>query len=172
MNSADLLFQILVVVRKLADEQPQFTKEGPLISKGGPVKRLTVSVVYDWIKHSNSSLKRRSKKQLEDSIERALATYKREKEELDDDESLDGDFEGIEEEPKRPIQIKVGIYTPPRMSHTMWMIGSIGWSLLPCPGQRDHDSPTLVGLGSEAENVQHGAVHYERLILFGRTTIL
>jgi ribosome biogenesis ATPase len=95
-NSADLLFQILAIVRKLADELLQSTKEGPR-------KRLTVWAVYDRIKHSNSSLKRRSKKQLEDSIERALDVLKRDKLELDEDESLDGDFKGIVEEPKRPI---------------------------------------------------------------------
>jgi hypothetical protein len=124
-NSADLLFQILAIVRKLADEQPQFAKEGPLISKGGPLKRLTVSAVYDWIKHSNSSLKRRSKKQLEDSIERVLDVLKRDELELDEDESLDGDFEGIVEEPKR-TQIKVRYFDPLRMFNIMWVI--IGWS--------------------------------------------
>jgi hypothetical protein len=121
-NSADLLFQILVIVRKLEDEQPQFTKEGSL-------KRLTVSAVYDWIKHSNSSLKRRSKKQLEDSIERVLDVLKRDELELDEDESLDGDFEGIEE-PKRAVQIKVRLFDTLRMFNMLWMIiiGSSWWS--------------------------------------------
>jgi ribosome biogenesis ATPase len=70
-------------VRKLADEQAE---------NGG--KRLTVSSVYDSIKRSNSSLKRRSKKLLEDSIERVLLVLK---EERDDSESFEGDFDGIEE---------------------------------------------------------------------------
>ncbi|RDL39027.1 p-loop containing nucleoside triphosphate hydrolase [Venustampulla echinocandica] len=80
--------EIYQVVRKLADDQHQL--------ENGSSKRLTVSVVYDHIKHSNSSLKRRSKKLLEDSIERVLLVLK--EQELDDSESLDGDFDGIEEE--------------------------------------------------------------------------
>ncbi|RDW62758.1 p-loop containing nucleoside triphosphate hydrolase-15 [Coleophoma crateriformis] len=75
--------EIYQIVRKLADEQAE---------NGG--KRPTVSSVYDNIKHSNSSLKRRSKKLLEDSIERVLLVLK---EELEDSDSVDGDFEGIEE---------------------------------------------------------------------------
>jgi ribosome biogenesis ATPase len=74
-------------VRKLADEQSQ-------LQNGG--KRLTITTVYDSIKHSNSSLKRRSKKLLEDSIERVLIVMREEEE--DDEGSLDGgDFEGMEE---------------------------------------------------------------------------
>lgn len=77
--------EIYQVVRKLADEQAQL--EG-----GG--KKLIVSTVYDSIKNSNSSLRRRSKKLLEDSIERVLLVIR---EEEDDSESMDGDFDGIEE---------------------------------------------------------------------------
>ncbi|CAL3972921.1 unnamed protein product, partial [Diplocarpon coronariae] len=73
------------VVRKLADEQAQYENVG---------KWLTTSAVYDSIKHSNSSLKRRSKKLLEDSIDRVLLVIK---EEQDDRESLDGEFDGIAE---------------------------------------------------------------------------
>lgn len=72
-------------MRKLADEQAQFENGG---------KRLTVSIVYENIKRSNSSLKRKSKKLLEDSIDRVLLVMK---EEQDDSESLDGDFEGIDD---------------------------------------------------------------------------
>ena len=57
---------------------------------------MTIAAVYDYIKNSNSSLKRRSKKLLEDSIDRVLLVLK---EEQDDSESLDGDFEGLEEQP-------------------------------------------------------------------------
>lgn len=60
-------------------------------------------MVYDSIKRSNSSLKRRSKKLLEDSIERVLLVLK---EERDESDSLDGDFDGIEE--SLPA-VKVGI---------------------------------------------------------------
>lgn len=75
-------------MRKLADEHAQFDKGG---------KRLTVSVVYESIKRSNSSLKRKSKKLLEDSIDRVLRVMKEEQDEEDDSESLDGDFEGIDD---------------------------------------------------------------------------
>ncbi len=81
-------------MRKLADEQAQFDNGG---------KRLTVSIVYDSIKSSNSSLRRRSKKLLEDSIDRVLLVIR---EEQDDTDSLDGDFEGIEEPGP---QLKVGL---------------------------------------------------------------
>ncbi|KAL2073343.1 hypothetical protein VTL71DRAFT_10667 [Oculimacula yallundae] len=76
--------EVYQVVRKLADEQEQ---------ENG-AKRLTTSTIYDSIKRSNSGLKRRPKKLLEDSIERVLNVIK---EELDDSDSMDGDFEGIEE---------------------------------------------------------------------------
>jgi ribosome biogenesis ATPase len=79
--------QVYQLVRKLADEQAE-------LENGG--KRLSIAVVYDSIKRSNSSLKRRSKKLLEDSIERVLLVLK---EEQDDSDSLDGDFDGIEDSP-------------------------------------------------------------------------
>lgn len=79
--------QVYQLVRKLADEQAE-------LENGG--KRLSIAVVYDSIKRSNSSLKRRSKKLLEDSIERVLLVLK---EEQDDSDSLDGDFDGAENSP-------------------------------------------------------------------------
>ena len=92
-GSADLLWQVYQIAKKLADEQAQFENGG---------KRLTVPFVYNCINNSNSSLKRRSKKLLEDSIDRVLLVLK---EEQDDSDSLDGDFNGIDEEPP---QLKVG----------------------------------------------------------------
>lgn len=83
-------------MRKLADEQAQ-------LENGA--KRLTISIVYDSIKNSNSSLKRRSKKLLEDCIDRVLRVIKEEEQELDDDESLDGDFEGIDEAPAPRLKV-------------------------------------------------------------------
>ncbi|RAL64076.1 hypothetical protein DID88_003264 [Monilinia fructigena] len=77
--------EIYNIVKKLTDDQAQ--------SQKGP-KRLTISIVYDHIKNSNSSLKRRSKKLLEDSIDRVLLVLK---EEQDESDSIDGDFEGLEE---------------------------------------------------------------------------
>ncbi|ELR02616.1 hypothetical protein VC83_04085 [Pseudogymnoascus destructans] len=76
--------EIYQVVRKIADEQAEREDGG---------KRLSTSVVYDSIKNSNSSLRRRPKKLLDDSIDRVLLVIK---EEQDDSEaSLDGDFDGI-----------------------------------------------------------------------------
>jgi ribosome biogenesis ATPase len=85
--------QIYQVVRKLADEQAQ-------LENG---KRLTVSTVYDSIKHSNSSLKRRSKKLLEDSIDRVLLVLR---DKQNDSDSLDDEFEDLEEDISP--QLKVG----------------------------------------------------------------
>lgn len=86
-------FEIYQVVRKLADEQAQ-------LENGG--KRLTISMVYESIKKSNSSLQRRPKKPLEDSIDRVLMVMR---EEEDSDDSIEGDFDGIED----PVpEMKVG----------------------------------------------------------------
>ncbi|KAL1956977.1 hypothetical protein VTO42DRAFT_6466 [Malbranchea cinnamomea] len=78
--------EVYQVVRKLVDDQ-QF--EG---------QRLSVMLVYDRIKRSNSSLNRKPKKLLEDSIERVLAVIK---DDEDESESIEGDFEGlaVKEEP-------------------------------------------------------------------------
>jgi ribosome biogenesis ATPase len=95
-------FQIYAIVRKLADEQAQ-------LENGG--KRLTIAIVYDYIKRSNSSLKRRSKKLLEDSIDRVLRVLK---EEQDDSESLDGNFDGIEDaEPQIKVQVENIVLSAP-----------------------------------------------------------
>lgn len=88
-------------MRRLADEQAEFENGG---------RRLTVSFVYDNIKRSNSSLKRKSKKLLEDSIDRVLLVMR---DEQDDSDSLDGDFEGIEDPAPR---LKVRTFSPARGS--------------------------------------------------------
>ncbi len=75
-----------MIVNKLKEEQAQ-------LENG--TKRVTISSVYDSIKRSNSSLKRRPKKQLEDSIDRVLIAVR---EQEDDSDSLDGDFDGLEDE--------------------------------------------------------------------------
>lgn len=73
------------VVRKTIDEK----------SENGRV-RLSVPAIYDSIKRSNSSLNRKPKKLLEDSIERVLDVMKSD---LlgDEEESIDGNFDGLEE---------------------------------------------------------------------------
>lgn len=69
------------VVRKIVDS--------------GDAPRLTVSAVYENIRRSNSSLNRRNRKQLEDSISRVLDVMKDEAEE-DSDDVLEGDFDDLE----------------------------------------------------------------------------
>ena len=60
-----------------------------------------MSLVYERIKRSNSSLNRKSKKLLEDSIEHVLEVLKEEADSTDDLGSIDGEFDGIEiAEPK------------------------------------------------------------------------
>ena len=59
-----------------------------------PERRLTASDVYNSIRRSNSSLKRRSKKLLEDSIDRVLLVLREDEAESD---SVEGDYTGLEE---------------------------------------------------------------------------
>ncbi len=54
-------------------------------------------VVYERIKKSNSSLNRKSKRLLEDSIERVIAVV-RDEEADDDGGSIEGDFQGMDDE--------------------------------------------------------------------------
>ncbi|KAI9049912.1 hypothetical protein LZ554_006059 [Drepanopeziza brunnea f. sp. 'monogermtubi'] len=75
--------EVYHVVHKLISEQARCETGG---------RKLSASAVYDSIKRSNSSLKRRSKKPLEDSIDRVLQVFRQ-----DDSDSLDGEFDGIEE---------------------------------------------------------------------------
>lgn len=84
-----------MIVRRLLDEKEH--------NKGGS-KRLTISAVYDVIKNSNSSLKRKPKKHLEDSIDRVLRVLR---DQEDDSDSLEGDFEGLEEVPSNESKLKV-----------------------------------------------------------------
>lgn len=74
--------QVYQIVRKLVDEDAQYNQQ------------ITFSVpnVYDKIQRSNSSLKRKSKKLLEDSIGRVLDVLKQEAESEDEVGSIEGDF--------------------------------------------------------------------------------
>lgn len=58
--------------------------------------KLLPSMVYKTIKGSNSSLNRKSKKLLEDSIERVLAVLKQDAACDDEVDSMEGSFDGIE----------------------------------------------------------------------------
>lgn len=80
--------EIYQIAKKLADDNEQIHGESP---------RLSVPVVYERIKRSNSSLNRKSKRLLEDSIERVIEFIKREgSEDSDDLGSIDGEFDGVE----------------------------------------------------------------------------
>ncbi|KAK2760906.1 hypothetical protein FQN54_002148 [Arachnomyces sp. PD_36] len=89
--------EVYQVVRKLVDEQ---------LDEGSDA-RLTVSTVYDRIKRSNSSLNRKGKRLLEDSIERVLEVVKGDMQGNDDGDSIEGDFEGLEE--KEPVPESNGL---------------------------------------------------------------
>ena len=66
--------EVYQVVRKYLDE------------KGESALKLRLSTVYDYIQRSNSSLKRRPKKQIEDSIDRVIDVIREDEESDDEDE--------------------------------------------------------------------------------------
>lgn len=72
-------------MRKIIDDQPETGRI-----------RLSVPTIYDTIKKSNSSLNRKPKRLIEDSLERVLEVVKADMGEEDED-SMEGDFEGLEE---------------------------------------------------------------------------
>ncbi|ETI22286.1 hypothetical protein G647_06359 [Cladophialophora carrionii CBS 160.54] len=72
--------QVYQVVRRIIDERAQY--------EDGPPERLAFAAVYDEIRRSNSSLNRRPKKLLEDSIERVLVTLQQDSE-SDSDASIE-----------------------------------------------------------------------------------
>lgn len=75
-------------MRKIIDDQPETGRI-----------RLSVPAVYESIKKSNSSLNRKPKKLLEDSLERVLEVIKNDVLGDDEEDSVEGDFEGLEEPP-------------------------------------------------------------------------
>ncbi|KAL9634619.1 MAG: hypothetical protein Q9164_003988 [Protoblastenia rupestris] len=85
--NAVLSYQIYQIVRKLVDEQGQYGDRQR--------QRLSVPAVYEKIKRSNSSLNRKSKRLLEDSIERVLEVLKQDADSKSDDEvgSMEGSFD-------------------------------------------------------------------------------
>lgn len=79
--------QVYQVVRKIIDDQ----------GDNGRI-RLSVPSIYETIKKSNSSLNRKPKRLIEDSLERVLEVVKADMGD-DDEDSVEGDFEGLEEPP-------------------------------------------------------------------------
>lgn len=81
--------QVYQVVRKIIDDQPD----------GVDRVRLTTPVIYARIRGSNSSLNRKPKKLLEDSLDRVLEVVKSDLFGYEEEDSVEGDFEGLEEPP-------------------------------------------------------------------------
>ncbi|CAG8946549.1 unnamed protein product [Penicillium salamii] len=79
--------EVYQVVRKIIDDQ----------GDNGRI-RLSVPSIYETIKKSNSSLNRKPKRLIEDSLERVLEVVKADMGD-DDEDSVEGDFEGLEEPP-------------------------------------------------------------------------
>ncbi|ODM21735.1 hypothetical protein SI65_02579 [Aspergillus cristatus] len=79
------------VVRKIVDDQIEKDQ-----------LRLTIPAIYDSIKRSNSSLNRRPKRVLEDSLERVVELVKIDVFGNDEEDSVEGDFEGLEEQQPPP----------------------------------------------------------------------
>lgn len=77
------------MVRKIIDDEPE----------GVDKVRLTVPVIYARIRGSNSSLNRKPKRLLEDSLERVLEVVKTDLFGDEEEESVEGDFDGLEEPP-------------------------------------------------------------------------
>lgn len=67
--------------------------------------RLSVPAIYDTIKRSNSSLNRKPKRVLEDSIERVVEVVKSDVLGEDEEDSVNGDFEGLEEQ-AQPVPVR------------------------------------------------------------------
>jgi ribosome biogenesis ATPase len=81
---------IYQIVRKYLDEK----NESPL--------KLRTSTIQDYIQKSNSSLKRRPKKQIEDSIERVIDVMREDESEVDDEiADIEGDFGEMEKKAQK-----------------------------------------------------------------------
>jgi ribosome biogenesis ATPase len=81
-------------VRKIIDDQGESDRI-----------RLSVPAIYDTIKRSNFSLNRKPKRILEDSIERVVEVVKSDVLGEDEEDSVKGDFEGLEEQ-AQPVPVR------------------------------------------------------------------
>jgi len=79
--------EVYAVVRKIVDERAQY----------GDTSRLSFAQVYDQIRGSNSSLNRRPKKLLEDSLERVLDSIRGDDMNGDGEDGEDGEEEMLDE---------------------------------------------------------------------------
>ncbi|KAL4905719.1 hypothetical protein BDW74DRAFT_12224 [Aspergillus multicolor] len=80
--------EVYQIVRKIVDDQAKNDQF-----------RLSATTIYESIKRSNSSLNRKPKRILEDSIERVVEVIKTDVLGEDENDSIDGDFAGLEEQP-------------------------------------------------------------------------
>lgn len=106
-------------MRKIVDEQAENQQI-----------RLSVPVIFDTIKRSNSSLNRKPKKLLEDSLERVLEVVKIDVlGEEDEDDLIEGDFEGLSEQPaqvchiRRPATTSQDDWANPPVSKRLTVLG-------------------------------------------------
>ncbi|PKY00913.1 AAA-domain-containing protein, partial [Aspergillus campestris IBT 28561] len=102
--------EIYQIVRKIVDDHADDTQF-----------RLSVPVILDAIKRSNSSLNRKPKKMLEDSIERVVDVMKADMGD-DENDSVNGDFEGLEDQLDHPAAVETNSLN--RSIVGMWNTGS------------------------------------------------
>ncbi|PLN80913.1 AAA-domain-containing protein [Aspergillus taichungensis] len=102
--------EIYQIVRKIVDDHADDTQF-----------RLSVPVIFDAIKRSNSSLNRKPKKMLEDSIERVVDVMKADMGD-DENDSVNGDFEGLDDQLDQPPAVESNSLN--RSIVGMWNTGS------------------------------------------------
>ncbi|KAI4167924.1 MAG: hypothetical protein LQ343_006794 [Gyalolechia ehrenbergii] len=88
--SSGLDREVYQIVRKLSDDQIQYGDSSR--------QHLSAPFVYDKIKRSNSSLNRKSKRLLEDSIERVIEVLREEDPSEDEGGFAEGSFDGLDRE--------------------------------------------------------------------------
>ena len=115
----DFTVKVYQVIRKIADERNMYSDTKA---------RLFPRDVYDEIRNSNSSLNRKNRKMLEDSIERVLETMEQDGEQDSGSESINGQLGGLEDEGVRSTK---AAYTPNGLNRSIvgaWAKSSNGAS--------------------------------------------
>lgn len=84
--------------------------------------RLSVPVIFDAIKRSNSSLNRKPKKMLEDSIERVVDVMKADMGD-DENDSVNGDFEGLDDQLDQPPAVVWNAF--PELKRAVFVTGGL-----------------------------------------------
>ncbi|KAE8147242.1 putative AAA family ATPase/60S ribosome export protein Rix7 [Aspergillus avenaceus] len=130
--------EVYQVVRKIVDEQSEHDKI-----------RLSVPTIYDTIRRSNSSLNRKPKRILEDSIERVVEVIKTDVLGEDEEDSVDGEFEGLEE------------HQPPLTTETNSLNKSIVgmWNTTSTPQKplEPNDAESATNPSTSSKRRQHGS---------------